>query len=120
MVFWGVKVELYPFRCFFDLLYSLFFRHKSIKHCNYKMYYAITNFSIINQKNHVTAMSRNNILQLCCFCNLSLQKKRHYCKTEKNVSDVTVRFYNFLEINKQEKNLKNSVKYLRCFCDLST
>ena len=138
MVFWGVEVELYPLRCFFNLLHSLFFTHKSIKHRNYKMYYAITNFSIINQKNNVTAMLRNNILQLGCFYNLSLQKKRHYCKTEKNVSNVTVRFYNFLEINEQEKNFKNSVRdqrtkkiskttrkkfqkqYLQCFCDLST
>ena len=56
MVFLGVEIELYPLSCVFSLLHSLLFQAQ--------MYYAITNFSVINQKNNVTAIFRNSILQL--------------------------------------------------------
>ena len=75
MVFWGAEIELYPVRCFLIYYIRFSFKHKSIKQRNCKMNCAIPNFSLINQKNNITAMLPYNISQLRCSSNLSSKKK---------------------------------------------
>ena len=60
----GIEIKLYPLHCFFKLLYLLVFKHKTIKQRNCKINCSISNFKKINQKNNVTVMLRNTILQL--------------------------------------------------------
>ena len=109
----------------FSICYvRFFFKHNSIKQRNRKMNRAISNFSKINQKNNVTAVLRNNILQLPCvvfaICYRMLenfyvvlaiyhQRKNATLRRPKRVINVTVFSYFFKEIYEQEKNLKNSV-----------
>ena len=75
MVFCRVEVELIYNDVFLVHHVRLFFKRKSIKQRNCKMNCTISNFNEINQKNKVTAMLRNTILQFRCSCNLSSMKK---------------------------------------------